>query len=229
MCACPPAHVPGYAHRAQGSERARGQRHITAGGPVGQLRRAHPRLVHRGIQRADPGPGPGLGRDCRRRQHAGHRAHGIGQDAGRLPVGAGPAGERPGSRRPEAALPGALHLPAQGAGGGHRAEPARAADRYPPGGAAARAARARHRRGGPHRRHGGGRAPAAGQQAAGHPHHHPGVAVPHPDFPRPRRPARRGYGHRGRGARPGGQQAGCPPGAFAGTPRRAASRHRRGR
>ena len=219
---------PGHACRARGRERARRQRHIPAGGPAERLRRAHPRLVHRGVQRADPGPGPGLGGHRRWRQHPGRRADRIGQDAGRLPVGTGPAGQRPGAGRPEAALPGALHLPAQGAGGGHRAEPARPADRDPPGGAAARAARTRHRRRGPHRRHGGGRAPPPGQQAAGHPYHHPGVAVPHPDLPGPRRPARRGHGHRGRGARTRGKQAGRAPGALAGTPRRAAGRCRGG-
>ena len=233
MC-LPAGPIPGRARRTRGRQRAHGpadareRRHTPAGRSAERLRHAHPRLVHQRLQRADPGPGPGLGGDRGRRQYAGHRADGIGQDAGRLPVGAGPAGQRPGSRRPEAALPGALRLPAQGAGGGHRAEPARTADRDPAGGAAARAARARHRRGGPHRRHGGRRAPAPGQQAAGHPHHHPGVAVPHPDLPGPRRPARRGHGHRGRGARGGGQQAGRAPGALAGTPRRAAGRRRRG-
>ena len=65
MCACPPAHVPGYAHRAQGRERARRERHIAAGGPAGRLRRADPRLVHRCVRRADPGPGAGLGGDRR--------------------------------------------------------------------------------------------------------------------------------------------------------------------
>ena len=194
---------------------------INPGGPAARFCATHPRLVHRGVQRADAGAGGCLGGDRGGRQHAGRRADGVGQDAGRLPVGAGPAGERPGSRRPEAALPGALRLPAQGAGGGHRAEPARPADRErqvrggagcPSPTSAWRSAPATPRR----------TSAAAGQQAAGHPHHHPGVAVPDPDLPGPRRPARRGHGHRGRGARGGGQQAGRAPGALAGTPRRAA-------
>ena len=37
ICACPPAHVPGYAHRAQGSERARGQR-TQPGRPAARFR-----------------------------------------------------------------------------------------------------------------------------------------------------------------------------------------------
>ena len=54
------------------------------------------------------------------------------------------ARRRAGPRRPEAALPGAVHLAAEGAGGGHRAQPALAADRGRPGGAPPGLRRARH-------------------------------------------------------------------------------------
>ena len=126
------------------------------------------------------------------------------------------------ARGPEAAHPGALRLPAQGAGGGHRAEPARSADRdhgTPRTGSAwtSRTSRWRCAPATPPPRSAG-----SWPQAAGHPHHHPGVALPAAHLAGQGDPARGRDGHRGRGARRRGQQARRPPGAVAGAPRRAA-------
>jgi ATP-dependent Lhr-like helicase len=57
----------------------------------------------------------------------------LGQDAGRLPVVAGPAGRHPATGRRAGPLPGPVRLPAQGAGRRRRAQPARPAGRHRPG------------------------------------------------------------------------------------------------
>ena len=103
--------------------------------------------------------------DRQGRGHAGRRADRFGQDAGRVPVGDRPAGGGAAARGPEAAHPGALRLPAQGAGRRHRAEPARAADRDRARRAPARPGRAGHQGGGAHRRHRGRGAQEAGQSS----------------------------------------------------------------
>ncbi len=85
------------------------------------------------FEQADRGPGRRLGGDRPRRPHAGGRADRVGQDAGRVPLVAGPAGRHAAAGRPEAALPGALRVPAEGARRRRRAQPARPAGRHPPG------------------------------------------------------------------------------------------------
>ena len=110
-------------------------------------------VVRRGVRGADAGPGGGVAGDRQGRGHAGRRADRFGQDAGRVLVGDRQAGGGAAARRPETAHPGALRLPAQGAGRGHRAEPARPADRDQARRAPARPGRAGHRGGGAHRRH----------------------------------------------------------------------------
>ena len=50
------------------------------------------RVVHAGVRGADGGPGAGVAGDRDRRARADLGAHRLGQDAGRVPVGAGPAG-----------------------------------------------------------------------------------------------------------------------------------------
>ena len=101
-------------------------------------------------------------RDRRARAHL--RAHRLGQDARRVPVGARPARAR---AEPRAHAAG-LRLAAEGALLRHREEPARAAARH---------------RGGRARRHPHGRHAAEGPARhdappAGHPDHHARVAVP---------------------------------------------------
>ena len=132
-------------------------------GPPRGVQRGHPRLVHLRVRRAHPGSGAGLGGHRQGREHAGHRADRVGQDAGRVPVGDRPAGRGARPRGPEAALPGALRLAAEGAGGRHRAEPALPADRDRARRARPGPARARHRGGGAHRRHRRRRAAQAGR------------------------------------------------------------------
>ena len=87
------------------------------------------------------------------------------------------------------------------------------------GPAAGRRGAADHRRRA-HRRHPGGRAPPARPHSPGRPHHDARVALPDPHLVRPRGPARCGDGHRRRGARGRRHQAGSPPGAHPGAPRR---------
>src|SRR5437763_15023090 len=109
-------------------------------------------VVRRGVRGADPGPGGGVAGDRQGRGHAGRGADRFGQDAGRVLVGDRQAGSGAAARRPEAAHPRALRLPAQGAGRGHRAEPARSADRDRARRAPARPGRAGHQGCGAHRR-----------------------------------------------------------------------------
>ena len=163
-----------------------------------------------------------------RATHAGRRAYRVGEDAGRVPVGDRQARRDAAARRQEAALPGAVRLAAEGARGGHRAEPALPADRDQAGVAPARAARARHRRRDPHRGHRGRRTAQAREPPAGHPDHHAGVVVPAAHLQGQGDTARGRDGDRRRGARRGGQQAGRAPGTVARTARRAARPGRRG-
>ena len=64
---------------------------MTRSGPV---QRADPGVVHRHLRRADRRAGAGVVGHRRRRQHAGHRADRVRQDAGGVPVG-----DRPPRRR----------------------------------------------------------------------------------------------------------------------------------
>ena len=184
--------------------------------------RGHPGLVHRRVRAAHGGPGGRLGRDQQRRARPGRRAHRLGQDAGRVPVVARPAGRRAAAGRREAALPGPLRLPAQGARGRRRAQPARPAGRDRPGGGPARAAApgdpGRH----PLRRHPGRRAAGLHPPAHRHPHHHARVAVPAADQRRPGGAARHRDGDRRRGARGRRHQARRAPGRLPRPARRAA-------
>ena len=198
------------------------------GSPLDGFSPADPGVVRGGVRRADAGPGRGVAGDRQRRGHAGRRADRLGQDAGRVLVGHRQAGGAAAARRPETACPGALRLPAQGAGGGHRAEPARAADRDQARRAPAGPARAGHQGRGAHRRHRRRGAQEAGRQAAGHPHHHPGVALPAAHLAGQGDPARGRDGHRGRGARGRGEQARRPPGPVPGAPGRPARNGRAG-
>src|SRR5260221_222695 len=98
----------------------------------GRLQRSDQGVVRCCLRRADAGAGAGLGVDRQRRERAGDRAHRVGQDAGRVPMGDRQAGHGAGPGGSAAALPGALHLAAEGPRGGHRAQPALAADRRRP-------------------------------------------------------------------------------------------------
>ncbi len=118
--------------------------------------------------------------------------------------------------------PGPLRLPAQGARGRRRAQPAGAADRHPADRRAARRAAARGQRRHPVRRHPGRRAPHPGAHPARHPDHHARVAVPDADQPGPREPAPRRDRDRRRGPRRRRHQARRPSRAQPRAPRRPA-------
>ena len=163
----------------QGRSQGRAGRGLRAG----RRRRLLPRdpgLVRRRLRRRHAGPGRRLGGDRDRTARPGRRAHRLRQDAGGVPVGPRPAGRGTAAGRPRAALPGALRLPAQGAGRRRRAQPAR------PAGRASRAGRARRlARPAPEITVGvrSGDTPADERRRlathpAGHPHHHARVAVP---------------------------------------------------
>ena len=159
------------------------------------------------------------------RQHAGHRADGVRQDAGSVPVGDRPARRHrtsPGRR----GHPRAVRIAAEGAGRRRRAQPAHAADRHHPHRRAARAARTRHQRRRALRRYPARASPRADHQAARHPDHHARVAVPDADVGRPRHTGRGPDRHRRRGARRRGDQTRRTPGAVAGAARPAAGHAR---
>ncbi|EPJ35500.1 putative ATP-dependent helicase lhr [Streptomyces afghaniensis 772] len=151
----------------------------------------------------------GLGR-------AGRRPHRLRQDPGRLPRRPGPARLDPSPRRPQEALPGPVHLPAEGPGRGRRAQPSQPPDRHPPGIRTDGPARARGQGGHPLGRHPRSRAPRPVHPPSGHPDHHPRVAVPDADVGHARRADRRGHGDPRRGARGRGHQARRPPRALPG-------------
>ncbi len=167
----------------------------------GPLLPRHAGLVHRRLRRRDPRPGGRLGRDQQRQGHPGRRPHRLGQDPLGVPVVARPARQHPAPGGPEAALPGPLRQPAQGARRRRRAQPARAADRHPAGRPAPRPAGPRHPRGHPLRRHPARGAPGVRQDPAGRLHHDAGVAVPRAHQRRPRGAGGRRDGDPGRGAR----------------------------
>ena len=129
----------------------------------------------------------------------------------------------PHAGRPQAALPGALRLAAQGAGRRRRAQPARPAGRHP--------ARRRAGSGCPRPTSPSASAPATPRPTSGgafaahaarHPHHHAGVAVPAAHLAGPGVAARRRDGDRRRGPRRRRHQARRPPRALARAARRAA-------
>ncbi len=155
------------------------------------------------------------------RARTGDRTHRFRQDAGRVPVGARPAGHGR-STRAEAALPGVVRLPAQGARRGRPAQPPRAVGRYLAGLAQVGAGASGHHRGHADGRHHTRRTPRVRAHPARHPGDHTGVAVPAADVSGAGVPARRRDRDRRRGARRRGQQARRTPGGVAGTPRRPA-------
>ena len=178
----------------------------------------HGHVVPGGLRAPDGRPGRSLAGGRGRGERAGHRADRLGQDPGRVPVGAGRPDPLP---RPagQGALPGALRVAAEGAGRRRRAQPAGSAGRHHPDRAAARPDPAQRDRRRPLRRHVGGRPAGAGHPAAGHPDHHAGVAVPDADLGGPGPAAVGPDGHRRRGARAGRHQARRPPGPVPGAAR----------
>ncbi len=187
--------------------------------PACALQRADPRVVHRHLRGADRRAGRGVVGHRRRRQHAGHRADRVRQDAGRVPVGHRPAGLVGAHGRARAGHPGAVRVAAEGAGRRRRAQPAHPADRHRPDRRAPRCARTGHQRRRALRRHPARTAPRADHQAARHPDHHAGVAVPDADLGGARDAGRGADGHRRRGARRRGHQTRRAPGAVAGAAR----------
>ncbi len=186
------------------------------------VQRTHPRLVRRGVRRADARAVGRVGGDRRGPARPGGGADRVRQDPQRLPVEHRPAAHRTPPRGQAAPLPGALHLPAEGARRRRRAQPPRAADRHP-----AHRRAPRHERAGGQRRRAlrghAGRGPAqAGHQPPGRPDHHARVAVPHAHQPGAGVAARRGDGDPRRGPRRGRHQAWCPPRGQPRAPRRAA-------
>ena len=162
-----------------------------------------------------------MGRDRRRPARPGRRPHRIGQDAVGVPVVARPAAVSRATGE-VASLPGPLRLPAEGAGGRRRAQPARAAHRHPPHRRAARRRRPRRPGGRPVRRHHAGRPAQAHHQSPGHHDHDARVAVPDADLAGARVTARRRDRDRRRGARGGRHQARGSPRGLPGAPGRAA-------
>ncbi len=173
--------------------------------------RPDPELVRRGLHRRDPRPAGRVGGDSHRRQRAGRRTHGFGENAGHLPVVAGHAGPLGAAGRAHPALPGALRQPAQGAGHRRRTEPAGAARGDTLRRATARSTPAGRDRGSAVGRHHRRRTARFRRPAPRRPDHHPGVALPHPHQRRAGVAARRPDGDRRRGPRGGGHQAWRPP------------------
>ncbi len=137
-----------------------------------------------------PPQAAGLARHRPRRVDADPRADRQRQDADRVPLVHQPPDVRAAAGA-AAALPRALHLAAQGAGGRHRAQPARAARRHRqsrrgPGRCLRRAGDCR-----PHRRHAGRRARPVPARPGRHPDHHAGVALPAAHVERARGAAQR--------------------------------------
>ena len=187
----------------------------STGAPV-QLQPRRPRVVRRCLRRPHGRSGPGVARDRRRRERARLRAHRIGQDARRVPVGARPAGTHRRRRRgPCRGYPGRLREPAEGARLRHRAQPA---------GAVAGDRSGRRARGDPDRRHPPARAGRDAAQPARHPRHDARVPVPDPDLAGAGDVGSGGGRDRRRDPRGRPLQARLPPGADAGAPRAARGR-----
>ena len=165
----------------------------------------------------------GLAGDRTRRARTGRRAHRLGQDPRRLPLGHRPAARDRGGCR-DLRHQGRLPLAAEGARRRRRTQPARPARRHRAHGGRARHGGARGERRGPLRRHAARRAPVARDASARDPHHHPRVPLPHAHVGGPRDAPRRRDGHRRRDPRARRHQAGGAPRPVARAARRA---HRR--
>ena len=192
----------------------------------------HGHVVPGGLRAPHGRPGGSLAGGRRRGERTRRRADRVGQDAGRVPVGAGRPDPLP---RPvgQGALPGALRVALEGAGGRRRAQPPGTAGRDHADGAPAGPGTTQCHRRRSLRRHLGGRPASAGHPAAGHPDHHPGVAVPDADLRRAGPAAVGSHGDRRRGPRPGRHQARRSSGPIARAAggidgRVAAARRRRG-
>jgi hypothetical protein len=152
-----------------------------------------------------------VGRDQQQRARPRRRPHRIGQDAGRVPLVARPAGRRSPAGRRAAALPRPLRLAAEGTGRRRRAQPSGTAGGHRAGGSPAGSEPPRDPGRHPVRGHARRRAPGVHPAADRHPHHHPGVAVPTPHQRRAGGAAGHRDGDRRRGARRRRHQAGRPP------------------
>ena len=164
-------------------------------------------MVRAGVRGPDGSAGAGLAGDRDGRARADLRAHRLGQDAGRVPVRAGPLRGEPDARADAARL----RLAAEGAELRRGEEPARAAARDRGG------PERRH----PHRRHAAEGAAGHGQAPARRADHHARVALPDADERRPG--DLRGHGDRdpGRDPRRRADQARRAPGDHAGAAGRA--------
>ena len=174
--------------------------------PLSRVQRAREALVRGVVRGAHPCPGDGMAADRRRGQHPDLRAHRVGEDARRLPVGDRPARRR---RSPSGLGPGVrivyvsplkalsydiernLRAPLKGVGGRDHGGPADG--RHPAAGA-----------------------PGDASKAARHPGHDPGVALPDHDLGGAGDPHGRGGGDRRRDPRGRAVEAGCAPGAHPG-------------
>ena len=173
------------------------------------------RLVRALVPGADPGAAARLAPDLRGQIDAAARSHGLRQDAGCLPGGAGPAALLSAARE-AGPVPGPVYFPVESAGRGRGAQPARAADGHRQSGARARRRIRRADDRHPHRRHPRGRARALQPRACRYFDHHAGVAVSDADLERARDAARRAHRDRGRSARAGAEQARRASGHLAG-------------
>ncbi len=164
-----------------------------------------------------------MGGDRRRSPRAGRRPHRFGQDARRLPLGAGPAGQHARLRRRSCARCRVLYVsPLKALAVDVERNLRVAAGRNPPcrrpaGPSASRPSASASARAIPRRR-----ATPPGHVSARHPDHHARVALPAAHEPGPRVAARRRDGDRRRGPRRGGHQARRPPRRLPRAPRRAA-------
>ena len=163
------------------------------------------------------GAGAGVAGDRRRGPHADPGPDGLGEDAGRLPLGDRPADDHAASGDGGAAGP--LHLAAASAGGRRGEEPAGTAAGHRPRGGAAGAHGPRPDGGHADRRHARRRAAQAGAQPARPAHHHARVALPHAHLGGAGDAGERRDGDHRRDPRPGGHEAGDAPGPHAGAPR----------
>ena len=192
----------GYTPRRPAS---RPDRRLSEPRSAGTVFAGRPGLVRELLRRADRGAGRGLGRDRQRTPHAHPRADRERQDAGCVPVDAGPAGQPAAAGADEGRprrRPGPCTCqPAQGADLRRRAEPAGAAGGDRPGRCPPGRAGARHHGRQPDRRHAGRGPPQHRPPPAGHPDHDPRIALPDAHQPGPRGPPRRRARDRRRGPR----------------------------